>query len=120
TVGLQHRDGELAHHIFVLDDENGFAPSARLHPVDGWFFLCPLDLRRGRQEHMESSAHAHSAFEFEPTLMLLDDARDCRQAETGALAHLLRGEKRLENPRPNLRRDAATGILDGKTDEISR
>ena len=37
-----------------------------------------------------------------------------RQSEPGAFADLLGGEKRLEQPRLNLRRDAHAGVADGQ------
>ncbi len=48
--------------------------------------------------------------------MLLDDAKDGGQAETGSFARLLRGEERLEDARQILRRNAGSSVRDAQAD----
>ena len=52
--------------------------------------------------------------------MLLDDAKNGGQPQTGAFAHLLGGEEGFKNPRQNFRRDAAAGVADAQTRKRTR
>ena len=63
----------------------------------------PLSSRRadrrrgdGREKDAERGAVAQLALDFDPALMLLDDAINRRQPQAGALADFLGGEERLE------------------------
>ena len=50
---------------------------------------------------------------------LLDDAVRDRQSESGPLAHLLRGEERVEDTRQRVRRNAGAAITDCDADAIA-
>ena len=74
----------------------------------------------GRQENAERRALAEFAFDFDPAFVLLDDAVNRGEAEAGAFAEFLGGEKRLENARDIFRRNAHAGVGVGEADKASR
>ena len=69
---------------------------------------------------MEGRAFAHFAFQLDPTLVLLDDAIDGREAEAGSLAEFLRRKKRLEDALQIFRRNAFAGVRVAEADEFPR
>src|SRR5258708_19928184 len=65
---------------------------------------------QGRQKYLEIRSHVDLAIDFDPTLVLRDDAENRRQTEARSFAGLLGGEKGLKDSREIFRWNAPTGI----------
>ena len=72
------------------------------------------------EKNGEGGAGAGLALDGDPALMLLDDAIDGGQAQAGALADFLGGEKRLEQMAQRLVVHAQAGVGDAQADEMPR
>src|ERR1035437_3308620 len=66
-----------------------------------------------------AAAVAGLAVDFNPALMLFDDAVDGGQAEAGALAHFLGGEERFKNALERAVIHAAAGVGHGQHDKLA-
>src|SRR5207248_6836989 len=90
---FEHLRDDLTHDVFVLDEQEALAPTARLRRRLRRLLRADI---RPRQVDVEDRACARFAVDGDVTAGLLDDPEDHRQAETGAVADVLRGEGRLE------------------------
>src|SRR5690606_36654867 len=84
----------------------GHGPSLRRRLV--------VSLLRGDQRELdlEDGTVTGARDDLELAAMALDDAVGEREAETRALAHLLRREEGIEDAGPDRLRDAGTGVLE--------
>ena len=85
AVAGQRRTDELTHLVFVLDDEDGAPRAGRQGAGFANRNSGPArELRGGngnsRQKDAERGARACGAFDFDPALMLFDDAVNSRRA----------------------------------------
>src|SRR5204863_9521908 len=107
---------QFAQPRFILNQENRFVAADCTADV-----AAGLGRERGREsrweKNLEGRSHHELADDLDPALVLLDDAIDGRQTETGAFANALGGEERLENVGERVRIHAATGIADLQADE---
>ena len=89
----QHAHAEQADRVVVLDDEDRFLSTGGLG-LDGGGWGESLV---GRGEcNPEGGAVPHGAFEFDPTFVLFDDAKDGREAQLCAFSLLFGGIKGFE------------------------
>src|SRR3972149_4899865 len=77
------------------DEQTLGTPWVRAHRLDE---SCGLRLRRGWKVDFERRAMAQLAVDRNRAAALLDDAKDRRQTQTGALAGLFGREERFEYP----------------------
>src|SRR5208282_3280863 len=70
-----------------------------------------------REEDLKSGPLADLALDFNPPLVLFDNAIDGGEAQAGSLAELLGGKEGLEDPPQILGWDATAGVADAETDE---
>ena len=125
------------HPVIVVIEDDAWpvrAGPVRLRPA-GWF-PCPPRTELGGggicsdsgfhgflgggKEDPEGGARTDFAGDFDPALVLLDDAVDGGQAEAGAFADLLGGEERFEDAVQRLLVHAAAGVGDAQADEPAR
>src|SRR5439155_23873418 len=98
----------------VLDDEDRRTRDG----LGGAVELRARDRRRpelaaaDRQLHVERRAGIGARLEAEPPSVLLHDRVRHRQAEAGALSDFLRREKRIEDLRLQILRNAGTVVVD--------
>jgi hypothetical protein len=102
--------------LLVIDEQHEFLSSHR-HRRDRHGRIFRGARQRGEAQR-EGRAAARLADDLELPLVALHDRRRRRESEAGALAHLLRGEERLEGFLADLDRDADAGI--GHADEDVR
>ena len=84
-----------------------------------WGAAASAGLETHGKENGEGGAGAGLAFDDDPALMLLDNAIDGGQAQAGALADFLGGEKRLEEMAQGGVVHAAAGVGDAQADEMA-
>ena len=68
----------------------------------------------------KGTAFAGGAGDFDPAFVLLDDAIDGRQPQSGAFANFLGREEGLEDPIQNRLVHAATGVCHGQANHSAR
>ena len=76
--------------------------------------------RRGGKVDFESRPHAGLAADFDPALMLLDDAINGCESKASSFAHLFGGKERLKDSLQRIGIHAATGVRDGEDDKLAR
>src|SRR6185369_972439 len=119
TVAGENIDHELAHRLFVFDQQDGFVAAADRNG----FEIGSEGNRRlvgARQINMEGGADVQLAFDFNPALMLFNDAEYGCQAEAGAATDFLGGKERFENVRKVRRGNAFTGVPYRQADKVAR
>src|SRR5436309_2009684 len=78
-------------------------------------------LRGGsREKHLESAAAPHLAPDFDPALVLFDDAIDSGEAQTSTFADFLCGKERFKDAFEGFGIHTAAGIANRKADEPAR
>src|SRR5262249_9166038 len=97
---LQYLLGRVAQVVVVFRDENAFRSPA--HGEYGLFFSYVGRTVAKRQVNAEGRSQARRAVHVNEALVLLDDAVDGGQSQTGAAAGLFCGKERLENVRQRL------------------
>ncbi len=102
---------------FIFDEQNGFFASPDVFGFIGRIGGCIDGFTSHRKKHFESGADAHFALDFEPAMMLFDNAINGGQSQPSSLADFLGREKRLKNPLQHLGFHAATSICHGQADE---
>src|SRR5207248_1185986 len=101
----------------IFHDEDGFIPAAR-----GFLLVClprRTGLGTGGKKDCERGALFDLAFDFEPPLVLLDDAIDGRQPQASALADSFGRKKRSENTGSCGSVHPTAGIGNAQTDKIA-
>src|SRR5258706_8742353 len=116
AVFMQDQGDEFAHGFFILEEQDGFAATANGQPGRGFFRLRFPRADVGDID-AKSGALADLAFDFNPALVLFDNAVNGGKAEAGALADVLGGEERLEDAGDVFLRDAAAGVGFADADE---
>lgn len=111
-MGLQGAHGDLAHHVLVLDEEDGFRAVHTDLVVFGWPWLLDVEPFDARKVDPERRALVLGALHGDRTAVLLGDPVGGREAETAALSDLLGGEERLEDTVLRLLVHAGSGIRD--------
>src|SRR5207249_2803442 len=101
---------------FVLDKQDGFVSSADAGRTLREFGRCGVKRERGHED-FESGACANTSSDLDPTIMLLDDAINRSEAETGAFAHFFGSEERLEDARQVFGGNASAGIGHGEANK---
>ena len=69
-----------------------------------------------RKKYLEDTALARLALDIDPAVMVLDDAMDHRQADSGPFAGSLGGEKWFEYPLTHPRIHARAGVTHRQAD----
>ena len=87
--------------------------------LDGGFQFGFRFLFYGGQKYVKGGSLAGLAFNFNPALVLLDDAIDGRQAKTGAFADGFCREKRLKNMRQLFGVNARAGIRNAQANKFA-
>src|SRR5262249_8809032 len=77
-------------------------------------------VRQTRKEQAHASSSTGTALDGHGSLMTLDDAKDHRQTEAGALANFLGREERVDGLVENLGAHAAAVVLDFQEHVVSR
>ncbi len=109
SMFLKNAGDEFAHGALILDEQNSFRAAAHTDQRRRFF---RLDFFRAdvRNINAKGRAFANGAFNFNPTLMLLDDAVNGGQPKAGAFADVFGGEKRFKNALKIFRFNPAAGI----------
>ena len=107
----QDHSDQLSQTRFVFHDQNGRRESRLVGHHRGFGRL----LGCSRQVDRERGPATGRPIDLHPAASLLDDGIDFRECHRGR-ADVLAGEKRLEAPRPALRRDPVGSVRDDEPD----
>src|SRR6185503_1180458 len=99
---LENLAGQLAHVRLVLDEQDRLRAAHLAAALGRLLGTSVLRRARARQIEVERRALTLSAPDADVAAVLLHDAVDHREPETGAAALVLRREERLEDPRLDL------------------
>ena len=108
----QRGRGDLGDGEAVVEDQNALAASARR--LARWACRRRDAVASQRKQDGEHGAAAGRRIDGDAALVAAHDAVDHREPEAGALARILGGEERIEDPAENRRLDAVPGVGDGK------
>ncbi len=100
ATALEGNSGNLAKAFMVLGKQQGFRTAAKRFCMArcGWSWSRRRDsLPHRRKEQAKCRALAQFAFHLNMAVVLLDDAEDRGQSETGAFSRLFRSKERFEN-----------------------
>src|SRR6185295_2681990 len=95
-------------HLFIVDDQN--PASWQLAKTVDRDIAAALFDRGGRQQQPKERPFADSALHFQLSAEGLHDSMTDGEAQADSCSERLCGEKGLEDPFENLRRDPASGI----------
>src|SRR5262245_52615283 len=73
-----------------------------------------------RKVNREIAASSHLAEDVDEAAVSLDNGLRSGKPQPSTFANVFRREKRIENPRQQLRRDACSGVRHSESDIISR
>ena len=113
---FEEQTGDRAQGLFIFDQQDGFVAAGRLglrRPV----VQSRAGTFQGREVDSECGADANLTGHLDPTLVLLDNAIDGGEAQTGAFADSFCREEGFEDAGHVFRGNAGAGVLHSHADK---
>src|SRR5262249_41202566 len=117
SEATQDRQAELADHILIIHEENGFG--TRAHGACGFCGIARRLPKMAWEKDIKSRPLLRLARAMNPATVLLDNSKHHGHAEPRSLAEGLGREERLENVLPHLIAHAQAGVLNAQADVLS-